>query len=294
MALRPCLTMQGSAPGPGATIGPTRAAWVSRCSTHTRYCVRAWSGLWPALFAHSASCRAGAPAPALGRFGAARPPPLRGAVPALCALGPFGPPRPRPPGLPPRLPRSGSGAGPLPRFRPRSLPPLPGPCPRCAAGSLFGRPCFVSGAALGLRVGPPGPPRPVRCAASGAAGSRPGGLRGPSGRLSGAVGPRGVGCAPAPARACCAPLRRRFGCRWVLPCAPPPRRPRWGLRGARCPFGWASPPAARVALIAPLLRPPRRAARAPVRRFRAVDSPEIVNRGLHTSCKRPAFFAIRA
>lgn len=244
MALRPCLTMQGSGPEPGPTQGATRAAWVSRCSTHTRYCVRAWSGLWPALFAHSASCRAGAPAPALGRFGAARPPPLRGAVPPLCGLGRFSrPPRPRPPGLPPRLPRSGSGAGPLPRFRPRSLPPLPGPCPRCAAGSLFGRPCFVSGAALGLRGGPPGPPRPVRFAASGAAGSRPGGLRGPSGRLSGAVGPRGVGCAPAPGGLAVRLSGGVLGVGGFSPAPPRPAAPAGGSGGREACSGSLRAPA---------------------------------------------------
>lgn len=247
-------SMQGSAPGPGATIGPTRAAWVLRCRTQTRYCVRAWSGLWPALFAHSASCRAGAPAPALVRFGAARPPPLRGAVPALCALGPFGPPRPRPPGLPPRLPRSGSGAGPLPRFRPRSLPPLPGPCPRCAAGSLLGRPCFVSGAALGLRGGPPGPPRPVRCAASGAAGSRPGGLRGPSGRLSRPPAPGALSARaglPALAAASPAAFWVSVGSPLRPPAPPPPLGAPGGVRPVRC-FA----PALGRAFRAPLAGPP--------------------------------------
>ncbi len=38
--------------------------------------------------------------------------------------------------------------------------------------------------------------------------------------------------------------RRVFGgavlCRWLLPCAPPPRRPRWGLREAQSPKGLPS------------------------------------------------------
>ena len=41
----------------------------------------------------------------------------------------------------------------------------------------------------------------------------------------------------------------------LLPCRPPPGRPRWGLPGARCPFGGCAP-AARIAFLATLLRAP--------------------------------------
>lgn len=101
----------------------------------------------------------------------------------------------------------------------------------------------------------------------------------------------------------------------VLPCALPSRRPRWGLREARGPSGWASPPV-RFAVGSPV----GRASRAPLRHpapvgagprgplFGAVVNPEIVNpprvrpvrvpsdrsAGPHIPAARPAFTACPA
>ena len=263
MALRPCLTMQGSGPEPGPTQGATRAAWVLRCRTQTRYCVRAWSGLWPALFAHSASYRAGAPAPALVRSGAARPPPLRGPGPAFApSLRSPGPP----PGASPPAPPLGVRRG--------APSPLPSPLAAAAARALPSLRCGLPVRSPLLRLGrgpwasrrPAGspPPRPLR--GFGGGWLPPRGPARPSGPLVSASGPRGFVCAPAPARACWRLCRGVSGMGWALPCAPPPRRPRWGLRGAPSLFG-ASPPLW-VALLAPLSRAPLWPSRAPVRPFR--------------------------
>jgi len=54
----------------------------------------------------------------------------------------------------------------------------------------------------------------------------------------------------------------------VLPCAPPPRRPRWGLRGALSPFEWLRPRCVGRASRAPLAAPPRAARAAPGGVFR--------------------------
>ena len=163
--------------------------------------------------------------------------------------------------------------------------------PRVAAGSLFGRPCCARawplcsasarggplrargrGFALRARSSLPRPAAaPLRLWARGLLAGPPGGLRPP---FSPPGAPR-VGCAPAPARACggsvrlrscgprclglraavrrtvAAPRRARFSPA-PLPSPPPPP----GLRGGVRPVGWASPPAAWVALLAPLLRLP--------------------------------------
>ena len=136
------------------------------------------------------------------------------------------------------------------------------PWPLAAAPALWlplgalRAPCSVALASLvgafALRVGLPGPPLVAPCGASGPGPPRPG--------AAGALRPLSF-----PPRAlfvlgCCAP------CAFppvggVLPCAPPPRRPRWGLRGARGLRPWGLRP--------PLLRssPPgwvRQAVRFPI------------------------------
>lgn len=132
--------------------------------------------------------RGGAPGPPPGPAPApsARPRFARLAGPAL------GPSPPAPP--------LGPCAGSCVALRVRSLAPLRLGCPRCAAASLFGRPCFVSG--FPLRFGGPAgaPPWPARFAASGPGASAPGGLRGPSGRLFWPPAPRGFFVLGAPAR----------------------------------------------------------------------------------------------
>ena len=172
------------------------------------------------------------------------PLPLRSSAPARRArrrfAGPFrrfapsglsALPGPAPRGFPPGSPARGPARGPFPA----SVPARCRRCPGLALAALRA-PCSVAlapsrarplGFASARRV-PPAPsaarlrgrlaPAPGACAALRAAclGLRPPGL-----------------CLRA--RACprlLLPLRRRFGCRWALPCAPPPRRPRWGLRGA--------------------------------------------------------------
>ena len=171
------------------------------------------------------------------------------------------------------------------------------------------------------RAGPPsarparssGGPRPgrIRALAFGAASPRPPRLCGRS-SAPGAWPPRrsalggGRGCPPAgpcsarrfPARVssgppCAPPCSGAPGALWwsgLLPCRPPPGRPRWGLPGAQGPFGWgfAPPPASRSA------PPEGRASRAPLRRPAPVGAgprgplsspvvnPEIVNPDCYT------------
>lgn len=191
------------------------------------------------LFAHGAFCRAGAPTPALARAGAPRP--LR-AHPARF----------------PPLPRSASCA--LTRSVGARCRRRLGPRPCCAAASLR-----VGLAPRGLgpcaaRRPAGGSACPLRAAC--ALRSRPG-PRAAVGPLFPLRGP-GLGCLRA---AACGRLLRLSGgtavVGGVLPCRPPPCRPRWGLPGARGPFGWALPPAAWVALLAPLLRSPPGRDRAP-------------------------------
>lgn len=148
-------------PSPGRLGAPFVAPKPAIVCAPARPRVRSSASASPSgsLFARSASCRAGAPAPALVRFGAARPPPLRGRVSAHSALASLPAPAPRP--LPP-----GSGARPCAPLR-GSCGARCRRCPGLALAALrapVGRPCSVSGAALGLRVGPPGPPlpRPLR------------------------------------------------------------------------------------------------------------------------------------
>ena len=146
-------------------------------------------------------------------------------------------PSPGPRGSP-RLPRSGPGGLVPAAFPSRSLAPSGLAVPSAPVRA----PCSVALPSLRVgcrqRVAPPGPPFP-RPSGFGPGLLPPGGCAGLSPGFS----------APAPGRW----LRGRPGglaallsgvSRWggVLPRAPPPRRPRWGLQGAPGPFGWASPP----------------------------------------------------
>ena len=193
---------------------------------------------------------AGAPAPARGRSGAARPPPLRCPGPAPSALPRFARSPGPPPGPAPRLSRSACV---------RACALLGARWPRCA----WGRPSFGCGLPLvalalcvrpsALRVAPPGPPGPS-----------PSGLRGRSAPAPGPVRPFGpLFPALAPGLFCARPARRAalsiVGVRCVFPSAlvsvasplPPSRpcAPRWGAAGSawlchwgpRPPALWASP-----------------------------------------------------
>ncbi len=217
-------------PHPGRSAPPLRFVAISG--------MRAGPACRRALFcALRGPFCAGAPAPA-------RAAPARRARRRFAARsGPWGPRfarRARPPGLPP-----GSVARPLVRRY---------AAPRALAGPVwFGlrhplrlrAPCSVALAPLRLRRaparGPAGspPPRPAS-RASGAAASGPGGP---------AAFGRGLVAAPPGAllraRACAGllvPLSCRCACRGALPCAPPPRRPRWGAPGGARPVAGLRPP----------------------------------------------------
>lgn len=286
---------EGLRPGAPAPLrGPPGPPGAALRSPQTRYCVRAWAG-----------GRAGC----LPAFRARRPPFLR--TPRAAGPGPL----PLPSPAPARRARR-RFAGPVRRLRPRfarrarprgSPPALPlGLVRRCAAPAALA--AAAARALPSLRCGLPvrspllrfgrgpwasrrpagsPPPRPLR--GFGAAGSRPGGLRGPSGRLSWAFGPRGFGCAPAPARACCGLWRAAAVALGFSPAAPPPRPPPLGapgVPGAR--LGGLRPPLRGSRFSRPSCGPPG-ALRAPrCADFGAVDSPKTVNRGLHEVCARPA------
>ena len=140
--------VQVSGPGPrGACCWvrppPRPARGLAAQRPRTLYCVRACRPLRGLLFAHSASppC-AGAPAPARGRFGAARPPPWPRPFPPAPSLGP---------------------CAPLSRLPGRLLAPL---CFGLALAALR-PPCPVGFAPRRARLGrfagsPPGPPLAVR------------------------------------------------------------------------------------------------------------------------------------
>lgn len=187
------------APAPSAHKGhsgatPSRTFWRLRPPKYLRYArlvggplvPRCRFAAPPALFAHSASCRPGACAPGLVRFGAARPPP--------CAPSGPGPP----------LPRSALCAA--SRLLRHSLAPSGSRLAlRSAAGSPFrGRPCSLRALRAPAR-GPAGPPGALRPSGFGGSpprfarrrgGSCPGGLRGPSGRLSGPPAPGALAARP--------------------------------------------------------------------------------------------------
>lgn len=189
----------------------------------------------PSLFAHSASPLAPGPLPLRGAASARRARRrFAGPVRRIPPSAPLGPRRPRPSRLPP-----GSPARPCAPLRGSCgtrWPRLTGASPRFAAGSLTGgRPCFVSGSPLVSAWPRRVPPRRARFAASGAAGSCPGGARGlwaalfcapPPGLLSSRAPARAAGGGPR----CC--LVRSFQPLSLVvrfsPKPPPVPRPRWG------------------------------------------------------------------
>lgn len=180
---------------------------------------------------------AGAPSPARVPRRPARPRPLRGSGPAHCALASLAVAGPA--GFPPAPPL---GAG-----RPRScgLPvPLAGPVClrprlRCAAGSLFGRPCCAWPWALCSAWPRRAPPsRALR--ASGPGCSRPGAVPGCRPAFS-APAPGRVGCAAAPAALLrfCAAFPGGVG---FSPAPPRPAAPAGGSGGHEARLGGLDPP----------------------------------------------------
>lgn len=212
------LSLAGPRPGPrphsrsarGPPLPPARPALPPGL------CGGAPGGLRPPLCALRVAPCAGAPAPARPRSGAARPPLVRrpGGPPAA-PLGPCAP----------LCGSAGSRSVPLRLARPRAAPGLPAVALRSLSGSAL---------RSGVRRGAPPPSFAARGSGPGASAAlraAPGGLR-----------PRGP-CALAPALACPpAGVASGGGClrrgsfvasrKWS-PCAPPPRRPLWGLRGAQ-------------------------------------------------------------
>ncbi len=275
------LACRGCAPGPGATRAPPGPPGGSQARPQTRYCMRAGRAWRPAPFAHSAS-----PVPP-------GPLPLRRSAPARRARRRY--------------------AGPVRRFRPRfarrarpsALPPG-SPARALPAGfalgglslapSAFGpglaalrAPCSVALAAVGLGPcaarGPAGPPlgRPLR--GFGGGWLRPRGPWRPFGPPFPAFGPgasaarpRLRGLAVASVRALCLPWGSP-----LRPPAPPPRRPRWGLRGARgSPWRGACGPPPRVRFLAALWAAPPGLRSAPGAPFSARLTVLKLSTGVYT------------
>ena len=261
-APRPSVARALSVPGSQSVCGRLRAGPSSL-------------GFSGPLFAHSAFCRRGAPAPRLVRSGAAAPPPaLAAPVRRLAARA------------------SLAGAG------PRAFPPAPalGLCAPLARLRGTRWPRFLVRAApsfAGLRFAglwpPPlslrGFPRSRVPAGSPLArplcGFGPGGLLGP-----GLWRPLAAFFRPLPRASFCARARLRalrFFARGFSPAAPPrPCRPRRGLAGSAelvfCPALFA----VQLCAAAPL---------APwaVRLFRPFDSPKIVNQSRRRSFPSPHY-----
>lgn len=226
---------------PPTPVVPARAD----CPRSTKVVLRACPGFGCAVAGAFSPLRVLPPCCAMAcparPLGGARPPPLRGLDPAHCARC-----LARAVRLVPRsLARPWCA---LSRSRGARCVRCACPCP-CFARARFACPCGAAGAGFALRVRPRGSrcfpsvgfvPRPALRRPSGFG---PGGsLPRPPRRLRRLFPLRGPGLR---LRARPAALARRvFGgavlCRWLLPCAPPPRRPRWGLRGARSPKGLPS------------------------------------------------------
>ena len=296
----PSHTMQGSGPGP---LSPSGGHPVPPGGFAPRPAIVCGAG--PVGVASGPFCPlrvppcAGAPAPARGRCGAARPPPPRGAVPAPCALGPVGPPRPRPPGLPPRLSRSALCAA--ARLLRRSLAPSAcGPAlaalrPSCSVG-LAPRglgPCAARGPA-----GAP-PPRPLR--GFGGGWLPPRGPARPSGPLVWGPWPPGLLAARARLRALAALLRvlrpALLGLAALRPGAlpgfsllpPRPCRPAGAPGERKARKGGVAPRCKGCVSRRPCAGPPAGPCGPRCRFFGPVDKPKIVNRPL-TSASVCAIF----
>jgi hypothetical protein len=250
---------EGCAPGPGGpsgshpgrrsrslrslrkvVCGPARRAFVPRLARRAFCPLRVLPPRGPCPWARPR--RGGPPAAFL------RPRRLRPGLPrsaAACGLSPSAGARwPRGPCRPIR---SGAGSLRSPFLRSGAAVGLPWPRP------------FLSPPPSGLRVRPSS----LRSSAAAPAPGRWGGLRRPLGRFAA----RGPLVLAGPARLRCAPRRGCCGGRWALPCAPPPRRPRWGLRVARCPLGGFAPPLRGSAFCRPSCVPPSPFGRSLVRRF---------------------------
>ena len=246
---------RGLRPGTRGRCGPHPGRAGARCARpRTRCCVRRWL----AALAFLPTSLAAAP------LRCARP--LRGAPPALGrSLSPRSPARPVCALAPLRAPW-------------RSLAPT-APAPALSGGGCAPAP-LVGPWPFGQRVasrGLPLAPFPSRF--------RPRPPARPCGPLVLPLRGRGLGCAPGPARACCAVSGYTFRVGGVLPCRPPPGRPRWGLPGARGPNGGFAPALGRASR-APVAGPPAGCARPRCAVSGVVNNPEIVNCLLTAERKR--------
>ncbi len=268
MALRPCLTMQGSGPEPGPTQGATRAAWGLHSSPpDPLLCARLVGPLARPFCALRVLPRRG-PCPC------ARP--LRRGAPAAASRGRSGALRPRafrpspapPPGASPPAPPLGARRG--------APPPLPSPLAAAAARALPSLRCGLPVRSPLLRLGrgpwasrrPAGspPPRPLR--GFGGGWLPPRGPARPFGPLVWGRWPPGRWLR---ARACAgllAALSRRFRVGVGSPLRPPAPPPPLGAPGGVRPVKGACgpPPGCRFSRPSPAAPPGR--VGPPVRRFR--------------------------
>lgn len=284
-ALQQVATLAGARAGSrGPLRGPTLPAWALASSGPRPSVVCAPAGRWPAFFAHSASPVAPGPLPLRGSAAARRAcrrfaAPVRLFAPSLRSPGPG-------PGRSPRLSRSAlvrRFAAPRALAAPAALGVALRPL-RASAAALWS-PLLCSALPSALRVGPPGPPLPVRCrlrrfggsaaarlracaplacssgsAALAPAASCPGGLRGPLARLFWPPAPGAFWLRAARLRSACCLCRgclslAALACRLLLlpwlrgsPCLPPAPAAPLGLAGS------ARPPA--LGALAPALRAP--------------------------------------
>lgn len=249
-----------AARGPGAHKGPhpVRNGAALRLP-HTLCCMRG-GGLRPPFLRTPRPLLPRGPCPWAG--------PLRRAAPAAASLPRSGAQRPpfaslRSPGPPPRPCPPAPPLGRLcaaARLRGRSLAALRLGSPSLRCGLPVRSPLLRLRFASALRVAPPGPPGPVRFAASGAVGSGPGACAALRAACSGLS-------APGPwlrGRACASLLRFAVGAAVVVgfsPASPPPLPPPLGAPGGREASGLggsrprrcAPPP---VVQVLPVVRPP--------------------------------------
>lgn len=285
MALRPCLTMQGSGPGPRPHAGghPGRVG-VALLHPHPLLYARLVGPLARPFCALRVLPRRG-PCPC------ARP--LRRGAPAAASRGrsaPLGPralfaPSPAPPpGASPPAPPLGARRG--------APPPLPSPLAAAAARALPSLRCGLPVRSPLLRLGrgpwasrrPAGspPPRPLR--GFGGGWLPPRGPARPSGPLVSASGPRGFVCARGPARACCCLSGGVLGIGGFSPAPPRPAAPAGGSGGREACS--VLRPRSGSRFSRPSRGPPCGPRGPPSGPFGPVDSPKIVNRNLHAPCSR--------